>query len=196
MDLRSVFLPVVLSVAPAGKDVPRELAPLREALQRTVSISARFEQKKHLAALRDTLTTTGHLSYHRGGSLVWHTDPPGESELVLEGSTATLSLAGMSSPQTLDLSSEPGMAKVFETLRAVLEADLERLTPLFALRVVRSRPLRIALTPRTEGLARSIAGIELEFDSQYRLRLVSLREPDGDWTDIAFRDHVIETAGR
>jgi len=196
MDLLAVLLPVVLSASPAPKGVPPELGPLRESLQRTRSLSARFEQTKHLKALRDTLVTTGRLSYRRGGRLVWHTDPPSESELVLEGTAATLTMSGMSSPQSFDLTSEPGMGKVFQTLRAVLEADLESLLPLFELRIDRARPLRVSLKPRSEALSRSIQAIELEFDPEYRLRHVSLQEPDGDRTDIAFRDHVIEKAGR
>jgi len=139
--------------------------------------------------------TTGKINYRKGGRLVWHTDPPNESDLTLEGTTATLKMSGMSSSQAFDLSSDPGMGKVFETLRAVLEADLERLTPLFELQVVRSRPLEVSLKPRTDALARVLQGIQLDFDSQYRLLQVSLKEPDGDRTDIAFRDHVIEKAG-
>jgi hypothetical protein len=105
-------------------------------------------------------------------------------------------MSGMSSPQSFDLTSEPGMGKVFETLRAVLEADLERLLPLFELRIERARPLRVSLKPRSEALSRSVQAIDLDFDPEYRLRHVSLQEPDGDRTDIAFRDHVIHKAGR
>ena len=196
MDLLPVVLPVLLGLTPAQQTLPADLTPLRKSLQRTVMLSARFEQTKHLKALRDQLVTTGELHYRKGGRLVWHTDPPGESELVLEGTTATLKMAGMSSAQAFDLSSEPGMGKVFETLRAVLEADLERLTPLFELQIIRSRPLSVSLKPRTEALARVLQTIRLDFDGQYRLLHVSLREPDGDRTDISFRDHVIEKAGR
>ena len=44
--------------------------------------------------------------------------------------------------------------------------------------------------------AEDATAIDLEFDPEYRLRHVSLQEPDGDRTDIAFRDHVIEKDGR
>ena len=196
MDLLPVLLPVLLGLTPVKQTLPADLTPLRESLQRTVTLSARFEQTKHLKALHDALVTTGQLHYRKGGRLIWHTDPPSESDLVLEGTTATLKMAGMSSAQAFDLSSEPGMGKVFETLRAVLEADLERLTPLFELQVIRARPLGVSLKPRTETLARVLQAIRLDFDDRYRLLHVSLREPDGDRTDIAFRDHVIETAGR
>ena len=195
MELLPALLPVLLGLAPAQKTLPADLTPLRDSLRRTVALSARFEQTRHLKVLQDALVTTGRLDYRKGGRLLWHTDPPSESDLVLEGSTATLKMPGMSSGQAFDLSSEPGMGKVFETLRAVLEADLERLTPLFVLKVVRSRPLGVSLKPRNEALARVLEGIQLDFDARYRLLQVSLREPDGDRTDIAFRDHVIETAG-
>ena len=195
MDLVPALLPVLLGLAPAQKTLPADLTPLRDSLRRTVALSARFEQTRHLKALQDALVTTGRLDYRKGGRLLWHTDPPSESDLVLEGETATLKMPGMSSGQAFDLSSEPGMGKVFETLRAVLEADLERLTSLFELKVVRSQPLGVSLKPRNEALARVLQGIRLDFDAGYRLLQVSLREPDGDRTDIAFRDHVIETAG-
>jgi len=195
MELLPALLPVLLGLAPAQKTLPADLTPLRDSLRRTVALSARFEQTRHLKALQDALVTTGRLDYRKGGRLLWHTDPPSESDLVLEGSTATLKMPGMSSGQAFDLSSEPGMGKVFETLRAVLEADLERLTSLFELKVVRSQPLGVSLKPRNEALARVLQGIRLDFDAGYRLLQVSLREPDGDRTDIAFRDHVLETAG-
>ena len=195
MELLPALLPVLLGLAPAQKTLPADLTPLRDSLRRTVALSARFEQTRHLKALQDALVTTGRLDYRKGGRLLWHTDPPSESDLVLEGETATLKMPGMSSGQAFDLSSEPGMGKVFETLRAVLEADLERLTSLFELKVVRSQPLGVSLKPRNEALARVLQGIRLDFDAGYRLLQVSLREPDGDRTDIAFRDHVIETAG-
>ena len=195
MDLLPALLPVLLGLTSAQKTLPADLTLLRDSLRRTIALSARFEQTRHLKALQDPLVTTGRLDYRKGGRLLWHTDPPSESDLVLEGTTATLKVPGMSSGQAFDLSSEPGMGKVFETLRAVLEADLERLTPLFDLKVVRSRPLGVSLKPRNEALARVLQGIRLDFDERYRLLQVSLREPDGDRTDIAFRDHVIETAG-
>jgi outer membrane lipoprotein-sorting protein len=172
--------------------LPTDLA---RSLQRTVALRARFQQRKHLRALRDTLLSTGTIAYRRGGALVWHTDSPGESDLVLDGTSVTFTVSGMSSPQRIDLSSDPGMAKVFDTLRAVLEGNVDRLTPVFDIRVSSKQPLRVALTPRSDALTRSVEEIDLEFDAEFRLRRVSLREPDGDRTEIAFSDHVIETAG-
>src|SRR5262249_57410075 len=130
MDLSPVLLPVLLGLTPVKQTLPEELTPLRESLQRTVTLSARFEQTKHLKALRDALVTTGQLHYRKGGRLIWHTDPPGESDLVLEGTTATLKMAGMSCAQALVLLSEAGMGIGFGMRPEVLDAGIRRLTRL------------------------------------------------------------------
>ena len=77
MDLLPVLLPVLLGLTPAKQTLPARLdtAP---SLQRTVTLSARFEQRKRLKALqRDG--DHGQLHYREGGRLIWHTDPPSES---------------------------------------------------------------------------------------------------------------------
>jgi outer membrane lipoprotein-sorting protein len=189
----SALLALQLAV-PAAQAVPPELSALREALQRTVKVTAKFTQTRHLAALHDALTTEGALEYQNGGRLVWRTFPPAESELVLEGQHVTIRYPGMGGVQDIDFSSEPGMGKVFETIRAVLQADLDHLRALFTVSVRRKEPLSLSLTPRTEQVARTLRRIQLDFDRQLRLVHVRLDEPDGDSTDILFRDQVIQTS--
>jgi outer membrane lipoprotein-sorting protein len=182
------------AAATPPEPLPRELLALRDSLQRTAKLSARFTQTRHLAALHDALITEGTLEYQKGGRLVWRTLPPAESELVLEGQHVTISYPGMGAAQTVDFSSEPGMGKVFETIRAVLEANLDGLLPLFTLTVERKEPLSISLSPRTEELARTLKRIQLDFDRSLRLVRVLLNEPDGDSTEISFRDQKIQAA--
>jgi Outer membrane lipoprotein carrier protein LolA len=178
----AAFHALLASSDPApGAPLPRELVALRESLQRTQKLSARFTQARHLAALHD-------------GRLVWRTLPPAASELVLDGQQVTISYPGMGGAQTIDFSSEPGMGRVFETIRAVLQADLEHLESLFTLTVERQNPLSVALTPRTQELARTLRRIQLDFDARLRLVHIVLKEPDGDSTEISFRDHVIQTS--
>jgi outer membrane lipoprotein-sorting protein len=174
--------------------LPPELSALHDSLQRTKRVSARFTQTRHLSALHGALTSEGSLEYENGGRLVWKTLPPAESELVLDGQHVTISYPGMGGAQTVDFSADPGMGRVFETIRAVLQADLVELQPLFKLVVVRKQPLSLALSPKTEVLARTLRRIELDFDRRLRLVHVGLTEPDGDSTDIVFRDHVLQSS--
>ncbi len=176
--------------------MPPELTALRESLARTSKLSARFKQTRHWAALQDALVTEGTFQYQKGGRLVWHTAPPAESELVLEGKTAVLRYPALGTTERIDFSSEPGMARVFESIGAVLQADLEKLRPLFALTVEHKAPLSLSLTPRTEALAQAVRSIRLSFDGKMQLTKVVLEEPNGDSTDIVFHGHVVETAAR
>jgi outer membrane lipoprotein-sorting protein len=189
------YLALLASPDPApSAPLPRELVALRESLQRTQKLSARFTQTRHLAALHDALLTEGSLEYQNGGRLVWRTLPPAASELVLDGQQVTISYPGMAGAQTINFSSEPGMGRVFETIRAVLQADLDHLESLFTLTVERQNPLSVSLTPRTHELARTLRRIQLDFDARLRLVHIVLKEPDGDSTEISFRDHVIQTS--
>ena len=175
----------------AGSTAP-ELEALRATLKRTESVSARFKQTRHWAALQDRLETQGRFEYRKGGRLLWHTDPPAESDLVLEGQTATIHYPALGTTQRIDFSSEPGIGKVFESIRAVLQADLERLESMFEVTIERKAPFALALTPRSKELARVVHRIRLDFDAQQRLVHVVLEEGAGDRTEIAFTQHAIE----
>ncbi|HXN40434.1 MAG TPA: outer membrane lipoprotein carrier protein LolA [Myxococcaceae bacterium] len=193
LALLSVAL-LCVHAAPARKagPIPPELETLRATLKHTERVSARFKQTRHWAALQDGLKTEGRFEYRKGGRLLWHTDPPAESDLVLEGQTASIRYPALGTTQTIDFSSEPGIGKVFESIRAVLQADLERLQSIFKLTIERKAPLTLALTPKSKELARVVHRIRLTFDAQLRLVQVVLEEGAGDWTEIVFTEHAIE----
>ncbi|PTL75016.1 hypothetical protein DAT35_57135 [Vitiosangium sp. GDMCC 1.1324] len=192
--LLSLLVVSALHSAPAvpPEPVPRELTALKASLARTQKLSARFKQTRHWTALQDALVSEGSIQYQKGGKLVWHTEPPAENELILEGKTVTIRYPGLGTTQTLDTSADPGMAKVFECITAVLQADLERLQPLFELSIERKAPLGLALKPRTKELSQVIQGIRLSFDEKLRLTHIVLEESSGDRTEIDFHGHVME----
>lgn len=195
--LATTALLILNSAAPASsapESIPPELSALRESLRRTEALSAKFTQVRHLAALHDALTTEGTLEYKRGGRFVWRTSPPSESELVMDGKRVTIHYPGMGAEKTIDFSTEPGMAKVFETIREVLQGDIDNLAALFTVSIRKKEPLSLSLSPRTEALSRTVSRIQLDFDRQLHLVHVTLGEPDGDSTDISFRDHVVQSS--
>jgi len=197
-----VLLPLLtawfLQTAPAApaEPAPRELTELRQSLAQTRKVSARFKQTRHWAALQDALVTQGTFQYQKGGKLVWRTEPPSESELVIEGKTATIRYPALDTTERIDFASEPGMARVFDSISAVVEADLDRLQPLFELSVEKKAPISLLLTPRTKELASVVQRIRLEFDKELRLTRVLLEESGGDSTDIVFSKHSVEKGAR
>ncbi len=127
---------------------------------------------------------------------MWRTDPPAESEVILDDQRATIHYPALGTTQTVDFASDPGLRKVFQSIRSVLEADLESLEPIFELQLNRSVPLSLTLKPRLPEVSRTVERIRLEFDKELRLTQVRLDEPGGDWTEIAFHSHVIQAATR
>ncbi len=183
-------LAALLVLAASEAPPPPELVALKAKLGRTRSLTANFTQKRRMAALKDVLTTEGTFAYDKGGKMRWRTAPPAESELVVDGSKATMRYPALGVEQAFDLSSDPGMARVFESILAVLAADLERLAPFYDLAVVKRSPLELDLKPKSPEVAKAVERIHLAFDARLNLVQVVLAEAGGDRTEIGFRDHV------
>jgi outer membrane lipoprotein-sorting protein len=190
----SLFLgasPVAAALAPTP-----ELVALKEKLAKTVSLEAKFVQKRHWAALKDPLVTEGSFSYQKPDRIRWRTLPPNESELVLTGKRAQMRFPALGTEQEFDLGADPGLASVLDSIMAVLQADVDRLLPIYELTVVKKSPLQLGLKPRSDQVAKVVERIELTFDSKLFLTLVVLHESGGDWTEIAFRDQVANGKSR
>jgi outer membrane lipoprotein-sorting protein len=181
---------LVLAWLGASPEKTPELAALRQKLARTESLTARFTQRRTMSVLKDALVTEGTFSWERKGTLRWRTDPPNESELVLDGSRAVLRFPALGTEQVFDLASEPAMAAVFEGILAVFRVDVEKLAPQFELTVAARSPLKLALVPKNEGMRKVVGKLDVAFDKDLWLSRVVLHQPDGDRTEITFRDHL------
>ena len=183
---------LLLSAAPtpAAADAQPELAALKKKLAQVASLSASFTQTRRWSALKDAMVTQGTFSWNRGGRLVWRTRPPAESELIVEGKQATMRYPALGTSQSFDFSAQPGMAAVFDSIAAVLQADFDRLAPLYEISVTRASPPAVSLRPRSAEMAKVISGIELTFNAKLDLASVVMLEGGGDKTEIAFQDQV------
>ena len=175
---------------PAAPEGQPELAALKKKLASVVSLSASFTQTRHWSALKDAMVTQGTFSWSRGGKLVWRTRPPAESELIVEGKQATMRYPALGTSQSFDFSAQPGMAAVFDSIAAVLQADFDRLAPLYEISVVKASPPRVSLKPRSAEMAKVISGIELAFNAKLDLETVVMLEGGGDKTEISFSNQV------
>lgn len=174
---------------------PPELAPVEAQFTRTPGLRAQFVQQRRWAALKDVLESSGTVAFERNGKLVWKTEKPSPTELVLDGAKATLKAGKLGVSQTFDLASDPGMAAVFESLTALVKADFATLEKQFQLKVTRASPVEVDLVPRAEGLAKVVSTIHLAFDKGHRLQSVELFEAAGDRTQIRFTGHAALDGG-
>ncbi len=191
MKLLALAIAFLTAAPPAAAPDPApELTALRKKLTGTASLSAVFTQTRRWAALKDTMVTRGTFRWTRGGKLVWHTNAPAESELVVEGKKATMSYPALGTTQSFDFSAEPGMGAVFESIAAVLQADFDKLAPFYEVAVTHKTPLTVSLKPRAAEMSKVIQGIELTFTPKLELAQVLLVEAGQDQTEISFRDQI------
>jgi hypothetical protein len=165
------------------------LESLIEGLRAMPGFSARFEEEKHIALLREPLRSHGSVSFVPPDRLLRRVDEPEPSLLRLEGDE--LVFADAQGSERFDLGAVP-IARVFaRTFTDVLAGDLERLRAAYAIDFrpegPGTEPWRLELRPRDADLARAVSGIRLRGRG---LALVDLevREASGDATLTRFTD--------
>lgn len=189
---------LLLSFALGAEPAP-ELVALQKKLAETRSLTATFVQKRHWSALKDTLVTEGDFSWAKAsgadagvaGKLVWRTRPPSETELVVEGQSATMRYPALGTTQAFDFSAQPQVGAIFDSILAVLQADLVRLEPLYNVELEKKSPLELTLKPKQQQVSKVVEKVHLTFDKQLNLAHVDMFEPGGDRTEIDFKDHRI-----
>ncbi len=185
-----MILPTLMVLAA----LPPELKPVEEHFKATPALTARFIQKRHWAALKDVLESSGTVTFERSGRIIWRTEKPSVSELELDGSKATMRAPRLGTSQSFDLKADPGMAAVFESLAAVMKADFPSIDKLYELKLTSKAPVAVELKPKNEALASVLSKISLKFDGKQDLAQVVLDEAAGDSTEIAFWGHLATAA--
>lgn len=143
-----------------------------------------FEQTKQVAGFKQPLVSRGGFVIARQRGLIWRTDAPFDSVLVVQPRRLLSISAG--EEQTLDAVREPGLKAFNELLIGLLSGDLaalqEQFEVVFAQRQARHWSLR--LQPREAALARFVQTLELEGGDF--VERVHLAESGGDTSHIRF----------
>lgn len=141
-----------------------------------------FEQSKQVKGFKRPLKSSGEYVVTRGEGVQWNTLKPFPSEL-------TVTAGEISSKQNgaevfrLDAKSEPTVRVITQLLFSLLSGDLAALESHFtATGEVQAERWKIALKPKTDGLKKVFASIDLEGDRA--VRSVLLKELNGDVTTI------------
>ena len=171
--------------------LPPELKPVEDHFKATPALTAHFVQKRHWAALKDVLESSGTVTFERSGRIIWRTEKPSLSELELDGSKATMRAPKLGTSQSFDLKADPGMAAVFESLAAVMKADFPAIDKLYDLKLSSKSPVAVELKPKNEALGSVLSRISLKFDAKQDLSQVILDEAAGDSTEISFSAQTI-----
>ncbi len=179
------LLSVTAAVAVDGPDADRLLLGLQNWLDRTVTLSGRFEQSLVSSAFGEGIRESGLIWIHRPGRIRWDYTDPEAKTAILDGS-ATLFYEQEERQMTVGTLADGGR------LLAALLAGQGRLADLFTARrilrpdITAGRGWLLQLTPRQAG--ETFEEVTLFLGRQYQLRAVEVLDAAGNRVLYRFSD--------
>lgn len=187
MSRRALALAVLAlwPLAPRADEPEALLARIRTHLADAPVLRGEFEQRKTLKGFKHPLVSRGDYVVAKARGVVWRTQEPFASTLVLTRERLLARQPDGSVANRLDTAQEPGLRAVNEMLFALIAADLSALTPRFRIDgEERGTGWKVVLVPRDATLAQWIKRIELDGDRH--VNEVRIAEAGGDSSQIRF----------
>ena len=149
------------------------------ALQR-----GQFEQLKQVAGFRKPLRSTGRFVLARGRGIIWNTETPFASRLIVTPERLLSESAG--GTQTLDAAEEPALRSINAILFDLIGGDVAKLQARFDVlaTVQDGGRWEMKLTPKPGLIAQAFDAIELH--GAVHVDRVVLFESNGDRSEITF----------
>lgn len=186
---------VALPAARSAEGVPPVVREVRQRLSQEPVVRGAFEQRKLVKGFRNPLASAGDFVVSRQRGVLWRTQQPFASLLVVTRDRVVARQADGSIARVLNASEEPAVRTISETLFGVMAADLAVLAPRFHIEGEAGRDgWRLVLLPRDAALGRWVQRVELEGDRF--LQAVRLHEGSGDQTQIRLSRHATDTVLR
>lgn len=147
-------------------------------------IRGHFEQTRRLAGFSNPLVSKGDFVVARGRGVLWNTQEPFPSSLLVTPDKLVMRGADGRVQQQMDANAQPAMRVVGESMIAVLRGDLRGLSSRFAVsgKLVGKSGWALTLVPNEAGMKRVFTRIELAGDRF--VRDVKIEEAGGDSTVV------------
>ena len=162
------------------------LAQLQQRIAQVPVLRGEFVQEKQLQGFKHPLVSKGKLLVASAHGVVWVTQTPFPSELVLTRDRILTRQADGRSRVEVDARTQPALRSVNAMLFALMSGDVQALTARF-----NSQPVllpagswRLLLTPKPGALAQAFLQITLKGDRY--VRTVLIEERNGDRTRLQF----------
>jgi len=185
MKLFSVgFILCFLSAFPAISSPQDSL----KKLPKDHALVTSFTQKRHLGAVPTPLISTGTLKLWHQKGLIWTTEHPFPSTLVI----SKTGLYQIEDDQLKALEKATQSDMVFKTLSAILAGDfLQGLEGFDAILVSQDKShWHIKLTPKNPQMKNLITALNIQGHEQ--IHQVIIHRANGDYDEIVFTNHKID----
>lgn len=174
---------------PAGAAIAQPSAALAQLQQRVAQVPVLrgdFVQEKQVQGFKHPLVSQGKLLVASAHGVVWITQKPFPSELILTRDRILTRQADGRSRVEVDARTQPALRSVNAMLFALMSGDVQALTTRFNAQptLLAGGSWKLVLTPKPGALAQAFSQITLEGDRY--VRKVQIEERNGDSTRLQF----------
>ncbi len=178
----------VCTMSDAQAGTADDIAGIQRQLADVTVLHGRFTQEKQVRGFRNPLRSQGRFVLARNRGVIWITEQPFASEVVITPTQIRTRQADGSQRVEVDSTLQPGLRVVNALLFSVLSGDLQALMEHFSVQssAVDNAGWQLSLTPKPGPLARVLAQVSVAGDAY--VRQVRIGEQNGDQTSITFSD--------
>jgi hypothetical protein len=176
--------------AAAGASPAELLAQIQDAMARVRTTYAEFEQERKLDLFDEPIRTEGVMVFEQPGRVRWETTSPYRSILLSDGKAVAQFEWTEGRWQKLQVGFPRALRQVLDQVAAIHGGRVDVMKRDYEVSAAKQADgIVLPLVPRSPGLRRSISSIELTLALDLTAaRGMILKEPNGDYTRIAFRN--------
>lgn len=177
-------LPVLAGAAPAAMT----LEQISTRMAKPAVLRGQFEQAKTVQGFRNPLRSSGTFVVARDHGVIWQTEKPFASELVVTADQIRSRQADGSQRVEVDAGQQPAMRSINEVMFSLISGDMKSLARVFKVEPVATEGpgWQLRLTPRSRMLERAFT--ELQLHGGRHVQQVEIVEASGDRTRIQFKN--------
>lgn len=188
---RFLLFPLLALAGWAGMPTARaadDLAMVQQRVAQVEVLRGRFEQEKHITGFKNPLRSQGRFVVSRQQGVIWTTDKPFPSEVVITRDRILSRQRDGSQRVEVDGREQPALRSVNAMMFALVSGDVGALSARFETQVqaLPDNGWRLSLKPRSAALAKAFARIVLNGDRY--VREVRIEEANGDSTQLRFSE--------
>jgi Outer membrane lipoprotein carrier protein LolA-like len=170
----------------AAATAPFDVKELMHDLAAAPKAAISFTETRHSSLLKEPLVTTGELRFSPPDTLERRVDAPFPERYRVEGDRMTIERPGAGAPRTLSLTSQPLLANLVDTVRAMLRGDLPALARLYRIELAGDRDdWALTLLPSDPAMVEFVSSVHVT-GHRGMLARMEVVEPNGDRTVTRF----------
>ena len=168
---------------------------IEDNLHTLKSLKSDFVQERHIALFLDVLRSEGILSFERPNKLRWELKEPYRTIMLFNDNDVAKFRIEKGIIEKANFGMEDLLRGVLGQIISILKGDFGKSMEAYHMEVFEGDNYLLKLTPKSEGMAKTIHSLELFFDNKsLNMTQIIIREPHDDFMKIVFSNQRINEA--